>query len=302
MAVDAILAVSAMHMRKLNPGDQTLVRASHAYMASALSQYSSTLSQGLDESNAEAVFATAAMIIFQASAARIFMGEDRRRAHADEVYTLPLQWFHSFQGMKAVVTLSWRWIRDSAAVFPIISSQPTLSLDLTADGRKFFGPLLDGLDAIILEYESEDLQTSTRHAYEHSIAFISWAHEEPNQRRILSFPAAVSKRFVDLIEQKAPLALVIIATFFAMTKAIEHEVWWLTGIAKMEVSGIYGLLPEAYRPMMAWAIMVAHAQTPISDDIWGASWYSEGKTEELDAANIVDSTDLMAEFNMIVSL
>lgn len=292
--MDAILAVSALHLRTIDREDQSLVRASHAYMASAISEYSATLSRGLDQSNAEAVFATSALIAFQASASRIFMEED---GHNEiEGYSLPLQWFHSFQGVKAVVMASWRWIRESTAVLPIISAQPALNLDTSVNDQKFFGPLLHNLDKII-EDEEENLRQTTRQAYEHSVAYLSWAHEKPDRRRILGFPATVSKRFVELIEQKAPLALVIVAMFFAMTKAVEHEVWWLLGIARIEVNGIYGILPDEFKNMADWAVMIANAEMPISNDIWGASWYSDDRLEEV-VENVHDHIDRLTQMNL----
>lgn len=290
--MDAILAVSALHLRSMNPEDHSLVRASLAYMASAISEYSSTLSRGMDQTNAEAVFATSALIAFQASASRIFV--------RDEDYTLPLQWFHSFQGVKAVVMASWRWIRSSQAVRPIIAAQPALSLDLSRDGQKFFYPLLEGLEAIVKE-EAPDCREATRQAYEHSVAYLSWAYEKPDRRRILGFPATASKRFVELVELKVPLALAIVAMFFALTKVVEHEVWWLAGIAKMEVEGIYGLLPEEYKPMIEWALRVAHAEAPISNEIWGASWYPGTMEEEVVDRSVHDHIDILTQFNLTPS-
>jgi predicted phosphohydrolase len=60
--MDAILAVSALHLRALNPSDRSVVRASHGYMASALAKFSSLLKDGVSELNAEALFSTAALI------------------------------------------------------------------------------------------------------------------------------------------------------------------------------------------------------------------------------------------------
>ena len=105
--MDAVLAVSALHLRALDPDDRSLVRASHGYMASALSQYSSCLLNGVTASNADALFVTSTLIAFQAAASRRFQNDDREDQDGQEGYTLPLQWFHSFQGVKAVVLTSW---------------------------------------------------------------------------------------------------------------------------------------------------------------------------------------------------
>ena len=73
---DAILAVSALHLRSQHPDDKALVQASHAYSASALADYCDSLTGGIQEENAEALFLTASLIAFQATASRIFIKDD----------------------------------------------------------------------------------------------------------------------------------------------------------------------------------------------------------------------------------
>jgi hypothetical protein len=280
--MDAILAVSALHMRALNPNDQTLVRASHSYMASALAQYSSLLRSGVSEYNAEALFATAALIAFQASASRRF-------EEVEGVYTLPVTWFHSFQGVKTVVMASWQWLRSSSKVFPIINSQPALSLNLDPERTSFFAPLLAGMEEQITQI-SEAERGETKRSYEHAVAFLNWAHKKPDRARILGFAATVSRRFVELIAQHDPRALVIISCFFAMTKVVD-DVWWLHGLAKREVMGIFALVPHEWWGKMDWPIKIANHEGLVNDTVWGVSWVADTKDE----ATITAHIDILAE-------
>jgi hypothetical protein len=263
--MDAILAVSALHLRALHPDDQTLVRASHGYMASALAQYSTLLRNGVSEDNAEALFSTATLIAFQSTASRCF--DD-----SDDEYTLPLAWFHSYQGIKTVVIASWQWLRNSTRIQPIISGQPPISLDLHPNKKTFFSTLLDGMDEQ-LSVEPERTRAETKQGYEHAIAFLNWAHQKPERARITAFAATVSRRFVALIGQHDPRALVIIACFFAMTKIVD-DVWWLRGFAKKEVNGIYALLPAEWLVKMEWPVRIANHEGPIDDTTWGISDWS----------------------------
>lgn len=282
--MDAILAVSALHLRSLYPEDQSLIRASHGYMASALAQYSSLLTSGLSALNSEALFSTSALIAFQASASRLF--------DEDGPYTLPLAWFHSFQGVKTVVMASWQWLRTSDKIFPIINSQPALFLDLDPDRKLFFAPLLDGLDEH-LETFPESMRTESRQAYVHAIAFINWAHKRPVRNRILGFAATVSRRFVDLMGQHDPRALVITACFFALTKMVD-QVWWLQGIAKREVNGIFSILPPEWWPKMEWPLRIANHEGPMDEETWGSSLDEliDIKKEE---NNVHEHIDLLAQ-------
>jgi len=272
--LEAIFAVAALHLRATNPTDYNLVRASHSYMASALSQYSSTLSNGVDSSNAEALFVTSALVAFQTSASRHFMQEDGDRTDGSNGYTLPVQWFHAFQGVKAIVLLGWQWLRESERVLPIIKAQPALALELHPETTRFFGSLLEGVDEQ-LENEDESRRVQTRQAYEHSVAFLNWAHQKPERARILGFPAAVSRRFVELIEQQDPRTLVIISCWFAMTRACD-DTWWLRGVAIREVTGLMNYLPREWWPKMEWALRIANTEGVIDEGDWGDCWHSEG--------------------------
>ncbi|KAE8444664.1 hypothetical protein EG329_014320 [Mollisiaceae sp. DMI_Dod_QoI] len=281
--MDAILAVSALHLRVMHPDDQNLIRASHSYMASALAQYSSLLNQGVSEFNSEALFSTSALIAFQASASRLF--------DEDGPYQLPLAWFHSFQGVKAVVMASWQWLRTSDKIYPIINSQPALFLDLDPERKLFFAPLLDGLEEY-LETFPESIRAETKQAYVHAVAFLNWAHRRPARNRILGFAATVSRRFVDLMAQHDPRTLVIASCFFALTKMVDG-VWWLQGIAKREVNGIYSLLPPEWRPKMEWSLRIVNHEGIMDEETWGGSLdeFFDVKKEE---NNVHEHIDLLA--------
>ncbi|KUJ11106.1 uncharacterized protein LY89DRAFT_674456 [Mollisia scopiformis] len=282
--MDAILAVSALHMRVMYPEDRSLIRASHGYMASALAQYSSLLTQGVSELNSEALFSTSALIAFQASASRLF--------DEDGPYSLPLAWFHSFQGVKTVVMASWRWLRTSNKIFPIINSQPALFLDLDPERKHFFAPLLDDLEEHLQTFP-ESLRMETKQAYLHAVAFLNWAHRRPVRNRILGFAAAVSRRYVDLVAQHDPRVLVITACFFALTKMVD-DVWWLNGIAKREVNGICSLLPSDWWPKLDWPLRIANHEGPMDDETWGSS-LSELHSLKKEENNVHEHIDLLAQ-------
>jgi len=331
---DAILAVAALHLRSLTPNDKELVRASHAYMAASLAEYSATLTRGIDNSNAESLFLTAALIAFQSTATRVFMkdelslgvpgasghadGQVKESSHAAGCYAIPFSWFHSFQGVKAITAASWQYLRVSPVVTQVINSQVVLQLDFTSGPDTFFGHLLDGLDEELegmrspqsrsgngnvptagsssehhpshMEDSNEELIIATRQAYQHAIAVLNWAHKIPHKGAPLAFPATVSRRYIELLEERRPRALAILACFFALLKSMDG-VWWLQGMARREVLGVVSLFnsdffgPDAYHnwwPHLEWAMRIAvydhqgaGTGEPIPAEIWGADWYAE---------------------------
>jgi hypothetical protein len=309
---DAILAVAALHLRSLAPNDKELVRASHAYMAASLAEYSATLTRGIDSTNAETLFLTAALIAFQSTATRVFMkdelslggitggqqDEQDRNKRNTGCYSIPFSWFHSFQGVKAITATSWQYLRASPVVAQVINSQAVLQLDFNSGPDTFFGHLLDGLEGELVAMMSrsdpnsamEERINATRQAYQHAVAVLNWAHKIPHKGAPLAFPATVSRRYIELLEERQPRALAILACFFALLKSMD-SIWWLQGMARREVLGVVSLFnsdffgPEAYRdwwPHLEWAMRIALYEhegaatgVPIPAEIWGADWLAE---------------------------
>jgi len=234
----------------------------------------------VNEQNAEALFSTAALIAFQSSASRQF----------DSEYVIPLSWFHSFQGVKAIVMSSWQWLRNSDRVYAIISSQPALNLDLDPERKSFFAPLLEGMDAQLAE-EDESTRPATQSCYEHAVACLNWAHHRPHRGAILSFAATVSRRFIDLLALQDPRTLVIIACFFAMTRAVD-DVWWLHGVARREVFGIFNILPQEWWEKLEWPIKIATHEGPLNEEVWGASWAPK---DDFAGGHIHNHIDMLAD-------
>ncbi|KAM3514217.1 hypothetical protein MY11210_002106 [Beauveria gryllotalpidicola] len=261
---DAILSVSALHLRSLNPDDKNLAQASHAYSASALADYCASLAGGIQGENAEALFLTACLIAFQATASRIFIKDDGDMTPStgknSSRYPLPTAWFHAFQGVKTIVATSWQWIFNSPTVLAVINSQPSFQLDMNPLGStSFFGHLLDGVED---EVSSEDPQMNllSQQGYVHAVSVLNWAHQNPYPPATLAFPAAVSKRFVQLVEAKRPRALAIVACFFALLKRMDN-VWWLGDVSRREVMGLVSL----FEPGSGWW---RHLEWPIRIALW----------------------------------
>lgn len=292
---DAILSVAALHLRSQSPDDKALVQASHAYTASTLAEYCASLDMGITGDNAEALFLTATLIAFQSVASRIFSKEDAD-ANSDDPnarYALPLPWFHAFQGVKTIVASSWQWIRSSIIVTTVIDSQPSLQLDLNPLGPKsFFGHLLDNMQD---EISKEDARyaSSTAQCYSHAICVLNWAHGSPSPEASLAFPATVARRYVELVEQKRPRALAILACFFALLKRMDG-VWWLQDVSRREVMGLVGLFESGsdWWKHLEWPIRIALWDGPtIPADVWGVDL----EAEPAHNPGFVSHIELMAE-------
>ncbi|KAB5530432.1 hypothetical protein GE09DRAFT_391605 [Coniochaeta sp. 2T2.1] len=385
---DAVLAVAALHLRSKSPSDKDLIRASHAYMAASIAEYSAALTKGIDETNAEPLFLTSTLIAFQSTATRTFMKDEitfngmsnkteegTERANQLGVYAVPFSYFHSFQGVKAITAASWQYIRHSPVVIQIINSQAALQLDFSTSSHGFFGHLLDGLEEELSTMEARVIPSgegdifpsmppnghsphpshsshshphspssefhspsssslpgaggpqttvhTTRQAYQHAVAVLNWAHKIPHKGAPLAFPATVSRRFVELLEERRPRALAILACYFALLRSLDG-VWWLHGMARREVLGVVSLFnsdyfgAEAYRrwwPHLEWAMRIALWEdrrsgrggmggecsdgevgtSTIPPEVWGADW----ATEEQILALKKDGVDYVSQIEMV---
>lgn len=337
--MDAILAVAALHLRSICPSDKELVCASHAYMTSCINAYSSSLNAGIDANNAAHLFLTSTLIAFQSTATRIFTKDESiftksssssisvDGGSAGSTYQPPLAWFHSFQGVKTVVAASWPWLKQNEIILSLIDAQPVLNLNFTRASEGFFGHLLSDMDEELAILDplsgsdsgsptgsasngagAVDIVSATRQAYQHAVATLNWAHSKPGNGA-LAFPATVSKRFVQLVEERQPRALAILASFFALLKVLDH-VWWLQGMARREVLGIVSLfnsdyfgpdLERKWWPHLEWAVRVAlydqgqSGHSFIPAEVWGSTWPHGDDGEPEADTKFTNHIDMLSE-------
>lgn len=296
---DAMLSVAALHLRSQKPTDKDLVQASHAYSAATLSAYVNTLNKGITAENAEALFLTASLIAFQATAQRIFIKDDAEVNGSDGAsrYTVPMAWFHAFQGVKTVVATSWQWIRNSNIVQAVIDSQPSFQLDLNPHGpNSFFGHLLDGLDEELAN-ETPDKETATSQGYCHAVSVLNWAHKNPYPPAGLAFPATVSRRFVEVVDEKRPRSLAILACFFALLKRMDN-VWWLEDVTRREVMGLVSLFESgsSWWRHLEWPIRIALWDGgTIPPDVWGVDYEKEAESTKGHGDSMVSHIELFSK-------
>ncbi|KAG5926980.1 hypothetical protein E4U42_002758 [Claviceps africana] len=297
---DAMLCLAALHLRSQCPGDKSLVQASHAYTASTLAAYVTTLNKGITSDNAEALFLTATLIAFQATASRIFIKDDADTTAGDGTsrYTLPMPWFHAYQGVKTVVSSSWQWIRNSSIVQAVVDSQPSFQLDLNPlKPNSFFGHLLEDLDDE-LAIEPIDKVTATHQGYFHAVSVLNWAHKNPDAPAALAFPASVSRRFVEVVEEKRPRALAILACFFALFQRMD-PVWWLEGVSRREVMGLVSLFEtgSSWWRHLEWPIRIAlwDGGPTIPPSVWGVDCKKEAEASKRSSESMMSHIELFSK-------
>jgi hypothetical protein len=165
---------------------------------------------------------------------------------------------------------------------------------------------------------------TTRQAYQHAVAVLNWAHKIPHRGAPLAFPATVSRRFVELLEERRPRAMAILACYFALLRSLDG-VWWLHGMARREVLGVVSLFNNDYfgaeacrrwMPELKWALEIAlyedkdggksQPEVMVDDDlgtfsippeVWGADWATE--EQKLNLEKETQGKDFVSQIDMV---
>lgn len=241
--MDALLGISAFHLRFLDANDTTVLEASHKYMRRAIAEHTRQMHEGVNANNSEVLFAASVFMSFHAACVqRDLFGNTPESI-------LPLHWFHPWRGASAIAKAGWQYFK-SDFVKEWIQHEAFLyhGFELAQDdpAQETFTFLLAGLD-------TGEIDSDTVKAYESSVVDLSKIYAIPAPRHILKFPVLVSPRFIELLTVQDPRTLTIVGYFFMLLKRLDH-VWWIQGAADREFKNLMGLLPEEWKSRMDWAV------------------------------------------------
>lgn len=255
--MDALLGFSAFHLRFLNPLDREMPKVSHNYMLRALSGHALDLRNGLNEKNAETVFATSTFVAFHASMSHKLLTDSLGP---------PLHWFRPYQGIKAILVNSWKWIQKSS-VSPLLKEDVeylNTPIPLLQQRQQLGEPELP-FDFLLEGMFLEEHDADTIDAYETTVAHLNAIGFNPSGLHILRFPAVVSRRFVDMVEAQDPRALAMVGYFFMLLKKGDQvwHVWWLHETIDDEFKSLMTLLPQNWLRKMDLATSVFEGQSDL---------------------------------------
>ncbi|KAE9367822.1 hypothetical protein N431DRAFT_486845 [Stipitochalara longipes BDJ] len=251
----AVLGLAALHLLSITPHDVSLRAALYRYLDESMSlqREEITTSKSIDNTNSLSIFTTSMLLLTHAKSRAISV------AASDETYIPPLDWFHFHQGLCIISAETLPHIDDQdirAYIFlnPDQNSAPSSTQD----------PILEFPDDPFLHlWDDPSLPSERREIYYQTLGYLEHiksrirAGEKSHwvQRRFAILPGEVPTGFVRLLEKGDPLALAILARFFALLKYIDKP-WWLKGTAEFEVKGLAGLVSEDWKWSMQWPLNV----------------------------------------------
>lgn len=246
-----LLALSAAHRVTLWPDQENSLRPiQHDYIDLALQDHRPVTAH-LDGSTSEAVCINAILL----SLYTLYL----RSEPTSGPYEPPLLWLSVARGIRTIMkTVFHQFVQSNSKLLPLLMAKPVIfseGLSAFLSPTKPFHSILD------YGRESEDMDEKACEAYEKSIEYLECLHTamqsaEPEwvlRKLFTGFPPMVPRRFGELVSEKRPRALVILAYLFAMGKKVEN-VWWLQGIPEVEVRGINTIIPSDWKWAMIWPL------------------------------------------------
>lgn len=264
----AIYCITAMHLSKMEPLNVEALEACNTYFCLAIRTHRQEVNR-LHKDNADAALLTASVIRLCA----LVIMQDRELTQ----YTPPTEWLLITKEAGFVFVESYPFVRDD----PSSLSREILenNQELTANGAVFTGKKPWDLEiafsvkdpeclAHLLERNQDHEQDEPWNAdieevYRKVISFIgttmSAVESEKNSgdvlRLLVLFPILTQKLFIDLVSERRPRALVLLAHYFALLVPF-REIWWVGDIGRREIKGIESALPVGWHRHMDWPLEI----------------------------------------------
>ncbi len=227
------------------------------YFDRAIEGYRKALNE-LTIDNIESVFVASILVAFNA----LFTLSESDNDSASSLD--PAFWLRLGRGSKWIIN-SWQgmvgqaWIANAGVYY----GKP----DLTDDDALFAAENALPFERLLTFAEDFEAMTAEdRESYRMALNYIGGIYKGIVEgtdsplatcRRLSAMPSRCPARFCDLVEQKSPRAIVMLAHVFASMKLVDQNAVWFRGIAERQVPMIYDQLPNAWKEMMLWPMAVA---------------------------------------------
>jgi len=254
---NGILGLSSIHLLSITPNDLALKAATYQYLDQTIASQREEIKAQISTTNAVSVFTTSLLLAIHAKLRAINL------SIANEKYAPPLNWFYCFTGLREIAKESIHYIEDSN-IRAYAMLNPESEVNHPPPPTPPDPPITFPPDPFLEHWSSlPHISPQNQKIYAQSVAYLSLIKSRMKageksywiQRRLSIIPGEVSDGFVGLLELEDPIALAILARFFAIMKRVEGT-WWLRGTAEFEIRGLSGLIGEDWAWCMAWPLEV----------------------------------------------
>jgi hypothetical protein len=166
-------------------------------------------------------------------------------------------------GSGDVFKTAWDWVREdkTSLAWKISTTGPDLSNLEELFGEKKREHFKHLLHRTPLHEDLEPWSTEVQLAYERTLSYIGGIQiaidggEKRWQtfRRVVVFPMFAPKRYIELVEEGQPRALVVLAHYFSFLARL-RDVWWVGDTGRREIRAIQTLLDSPWVEQLKWPL------------------------------------------------
>ena len=250
-----ILAVSAFHLAYLHPerkGEYEFIGTRHQSLG--LAGFQETLAH-VDETNCHALFAFSCLLIVLAFASS---AKEKSEDFTNDV----LHWFYLLRGANIVLNMHHDTIRCSF-LKPLLDEMGHME---NIAPHRF--PDTDQITKLFRVCSSEEHDKETTQAVDSAIhsllstfiqASVLRTRGEGTVLTTFNWPINLPPRFLDLLSEKQPEAMVILAHYCVLIRwgeAVKEDTWFIAGWARYMLETITESVPDVWQEQLAWPTMM----------------------------------------------
>lgn len=256
--LSGILSITALHLATLSPHRKNeLHQFAIAEQARGLPSFRAALSKPNSDS-INAVFGFGGAIVYYIMASpENYAGQEVDRCRIPSRNDDHPHWFQTMRGLMEVLRNNWSDLK-SGVFAPLLASLPPGSAILPSPPGDDHLAGLEEMFSIRLGPSSqreEEIIDTCRDALTalREISALSHSYIPAIKASIHMWPGRVKQDYMDLIYDRDPRALAILAHYCVLLKRNNH-VWYLRGIGFGMLENIKQTLTEEWRPWIEWAI------------------------------------------------
>lgn len=254
-AMHAILAVASLHLGFLERENRSirLINATAHYDKAV--RIVNVMIPNICKDNCEALFISSILIVVFATASPLLPGHI---SPENEPWSLP-EWIPLIRGVHSILKEVWNWV-ETGCLAPILKVHfyeglEVMPSDIKKTLKNLYQLCTDTSEPDPEEVKDTEISSTYFSAIHQLQKSFANAHDPECTTVSLIFlwPICVSDKFVALLKERRPRALIIFAHYCALLKQMEVH-WWVNGRAEYELVRIERSIqePERWNKWLEW--------------------------------------------------
>lgn len=241
--MNEVLAMSALHLAIVRPErQQQLESAAAELQTSALSAFNQTCHE-VTSSNCLPMFIFSSLIGNHVFHTTFKNHSENFHAFLEEF----VKYMQLHRGVRSVTSSHWGLLSGITARALMLDDETRLPTPGVAQGNE-----CDSLRKLL---DTADLGPATKDTYIQAVNSLQWGFDAQRVRKVVgltyAWPIQISSEYVQLLKQRRPEALAILA-YYAVMLHSHRDVWLVGGAGRYLIESISGYLGTYWENWLAW--------------------------------------------------